>query len=223
MAGLVVPPTFKGRAFTCLHCSTLTSMAWAQLIANPFNNPFSSRFWLCQCLHCRESSVWGAESESAAVTTGRLVYPHRISAPAAHEDLPEQCRADFEEARQVYSFSPRASAALLRLCLQRLLVNLGGAGVKIDTDIKTLVANGLDSHIQQALDVIRVTGNQAVHPSEMNTDDDQNTVLVLFEMINMIVDELVRRPKSIQKQFDSLPLSVREAIERRDATKPKPV
>lgn len=96
----------------------------------------------------------------------------------------------------------------------------GGQGEKIDTDIKTLVASGLDVHVQQALDVIRVTGNNAVHPLEMNLEDDQDSVLVLFEMINFIVEERISRPLKTQDRFANLPEKARLAIEKRD--KPKP-
>jgi hypothetical protein len=107
----------------------------------------------------------------------------------------------------------------LRLCLQKLLGHIGGKGEHIDTDIKTLVAQGLDPHIQQALDVIRVTGNNAVHPLEMNLEDDHDSVLVLFEMINFIVEERISRPLKTQDRFANLPEKARLAIEKRD--KPK--
>ncbi len=95
----------------------------------------------------------------------------------------------------------------------------GGSGDHIDTDIKLLVSQGLDSHIQQALDVIRVTGNNAVHPLEMNLEDDHDSVTVLFEMINFIVEERISRPLRTQDRFANLPEKARLAIEKRD--KPK--
>ncbi|GAB0061245.1 hypothetical protein IBA8401_22720 [Pseudomonas syringae] len=78
------------------------------------------------------------------------------------------------------------------------------------------MANGLDPHIHQALDVIRVTGNNAVHPLEMNLEDDQDSVLVLFEMINLIVEERIARPAKISERFANLPEKARLAIEKRD-------
>ena len=81
------------------------------------------------------------------------------------------------------------------------------------------MAQGLDPHIQQALDVIRVTGNNAVHPLEMNLEDDHDSVFVLFEMINFIVEERISRPLKTQDRFANLPEKARLAIEKRD--KPK--
>ena len=217
MAGENVPPKFKSRAYTCIFCSTLTSMRWEPLIAHPYDSPYQTVFYLCTCTHCRKESVW--KRFDTELEDGELVYPDILPAPEAHEHLPEDCKRDFEEARETCAKSPRGAAALLRLCLQKLLAHIGGKGEHIDTDIKTLVAAGLDAHVQQALDVIRVTGNNAVHPLEMNLEDDQDSVLVLFEMINFVVEERISRPKKTLNRFANLPEKARLAIEKRDKSK----
>jgi hypothetical protein len=149
-----------------------------------------------------------------------MVIPRTSTGPLPHEELPEDCLGDYTEARDICSQSPRGAAALLRLCLQKLLIHLGGAGKSIDDDIKKLVAAGLDEHVQQALDVIRVTGNNAVHPLEMNLEDDEDSVVILFDMINLIVDERISRPARLKDRFERLPEGARAAIARRDAPKP---
>lgn len=218
MAPRHVAPAFKGEAFTCLHpdCQTLATMVWGQTTSNFGRYGYLSfQFYICRCEHCEQLSIWSTTNDR----TGTLIFPNAISAPSAHEHLPPDCLVDFEEAREISSRSPRGAAALLRLCLQKLLGHIGGKGEHIDTDIKTLVAQGLDPHIQQALDVIRVTGNNAVHPLEMNHEDDHDSVLVLFEMINFIVEERISRPLKTQDRFANLPEKARLAIEKRD--KPK--
>lgn len=217
MAPKFVTPVFAAEAFTCLHpdCQTLASMTWGQLGASLPNGYTIFVYYVCRCDHCKKLSIWESRNERV----GTLIYPNTISATVAHENLPEDCRVDFEEAREICSRSPRGAAALLRLCLQKLLGHIGGKGEHIDTDIKALVAAGLDQHVQQALDVIRVTGNNAVHPLEMNLEDDHDSVLVLFEMINFIVEERISRPLKTQDRFANLPEKARLAIEKRD--KPK--
>lgn len=220
MQGKYEQPVFQGKAFTCLHpqCATLTSMTWHMLFRKVWGDTHATEYWHCKCDHCEHNSVWLRYGEGEQ--DGRLIYPQLLSVPHGHEAMPEECLADFDEAREICDRSPRGAAALLRLCLQKLLVHLGGAGEHIDTDIKKLVATGLDSHVQQALDVIRVTGNNAVHPLEMNLEDDHDSVLVLFEMINFIVEERISRPLKTQDRFANLPEKARLAIEKRDRPKP---
>lgn len=219
MSGRYEPPVFEGKAFTCLHpqCATLTSMSWSRLTGQEYGRGFVTEYWYCKCDLCEQNSVW--RRDGANLETGKLIFPYLLSVPFGHEAMPNECLTDFDEAREICERSPRGAAALLRLCLQKLLVHLGGAGEHIDTDIKKLVAAGLDAHVQQALDVIRVTGNNAVHPLEMNLEDDHDSVLVLFEMINFIVEERISRPLKTQDRFANLPEKARLAIEKRDKSK----
>jgi hypothetical protein len=51
-----------------------------------------------------------------------------------------------------------------------------------------LVAEGLNPKIQKAIDLVRVVGNNAVHPGQINLDDNSAIALKLFKIINMIND-----------------------------------
>jgi len=209
-------PKFRGEGFTCLHCGVVSQMHWADLVVWIFGTAKATQWVVCACQHCKGESVW---TSSQSGNGPALVYPKTVAAPPLHEDLPESCRADFEEARQICGLSHRGAAALLRLCLQKLLGEIGGKGEHIDTDIKTLVQGGLDPHIQQALDVIRVTGNNAVHPLDMSPEDLRDYVPVMFDMISLIVEERIARPRKIAERFAGLPEKARQAIEKRDRPK----
>lgn len=146
-----------------------------------------------------------------------MVWPGgTIQAPNAHEDLPPSCAGEFEEARRVASASPRAAAALLRLCVQKLCQHLGCQGKNINDDIGTLVRQGLPVQIKQALDVVRVIGNNAVHPGEMSADDTNEIADSLFGLINFIVEQMITQPKEIERLHAKLPPGALQAIERRD-------
>ncbi|WP_122435052.1 DUF4145 domain-containing protein [Pseudomonas viridiflava] len=211
-----IAPTYRLAAFYCVHCGVLAQMRWADLGIFAPGGLRETSWALCTCQHCQLDTVWKVEEDK---DDGFMVYPHLVNAPAIHQDLPEVCRADFEEARLICGVSPRGAAALLRLCLEKLLGHLGGSGNDINKDIGALVQLGLDPHIQQALDVVRVTGNNAVHPLDMPHEDLVSNVPVMFEMINLIVDERIARQRKAAERFASLPEKARLAIERRD--KPK--
>ncbi|MEO1079215.1 MAG: DUF4145 domain-containing protein [Pseudomonadota bacterium] len=134
-----------------------------------------------------------------------------------HIDMPADVVADYTEAALIFSRSPRGSAALLRLAMQKLCVHLGGSGANLNADIGELVQNGLPVIIQQSLDVVRVIGNNAVHPGEIDIRDNSESAGALFKLMNLIVDNQIAEPERIQKLYDSLPESARNAVDRRDS------
>ena len=93
---------------------------------------------------------------------------------------------------------------------------LGASGRNLNDDVGTLVGNGLRVQIQQALDAVRVVGNNAVHPGQLDLKDDQATALMLFELMNIIVNDLITEPKRIADLYSRLPPNSLEAIQRRD-------
>jgi len=150
-----------------------------------------------------------------------LIYPVSESAippPGPANDMPPEIAEDFNEARSVFGSSPRASAALLRLAIQKLCKYLGQSGKNMNDDIAELVKAGLPVKIQQSLDIVRVIGNNAVHPGEIDLRDNQDTVLALFNIVNFIVEEMITRPREIEDIYNKLPDGARKQIEKRDRT-----
>ena len=113
--------------------------------------------------------------------------------------------------------SPKGAAALLRLSIQVLCRELGESGKNINSDIKELVKKGLPVIVQQSLDIVRVTGNDAVHPGQIDTDDI-NVVNKLFELINVIIEYMIALPKKVSGLYDTLPEEKKEGIKKRDNT-----
>lgn len=213
------PPEYGVDAFNCPHCNAFAQMSWQGLRTTiPINE---TRFSQATCVVCKEESIWltyeTADGLSPLPTVyGHMVYPTMNSAPLANPDLPDECRQDYEEARAIAQQSPRAAAALLRLCLEKLCIHLGGKGQNINQDIQLLVKNGLPVRVQQALDIVRVTGNNAVHPGKIPTEEIPERVNQLFSLINIIVDNQITQPKHIAEIYDSLPEGALKGIERRD-------
>ena len=136
--------------------------------------------------------------------------------PKPHKDMPESMIGDFEEARNVFPHSARSAAALLRLVLQKLCKELGQKGEHINTDIKGLVDEGIPEHIQQSFDIVRIVGNETVHPGTINVRDNPDIALELFDFINIIVEELIAKKKRIKQRYDSLPENKLKGIKDRD-------
>ena len=168
---------------------------------------------IANCYHCSGRMIWFVDNGQTNV-----LYPLGISAaPMPHLDIPDNVKRDYLEAKDIVNASPRGAAALLRLALQKLCVHLGGDGANLNDDIGLLVQSGLPIQIQQALDVVRVIGNNAVHPGEISVDDNPEIAQALFGLINVIVENRIAEPKRINELYASLPEGARNAIERRDS------
>ena len=163
---------------------------------------------ISRCYSCDKSAVWLAD---------RLIYPAQPTSIQPNVEMPSNVRADFLEATSIVDQSPRGAAALLRLCLQKLMGYLGQKGKNIDDDIGALVKVGLDARVQKALDVVRVVGNNAVHPGQIDLRDDKATAIQLFNLVNLIVEAMIETPKHIDAMYGALPKAAREAIEKRDS------
>ena len=148
-----------------------------------------------------------------------MIHPQQSTAEPPSPDLPAEVAVDFEEARRISSQSPRGAAALLRLCLQKLCRHLGEPGANINADIASLVAKGLPTKVQQALDSVRVIGNEAVHPGSLDLRDDSDTVNRLFRLVNFIADKMISEPREIDELYGSLPPDKLAGIVKRDGTK----
>jgi hypothetical protein len=84
---------------------------------------------------------------------------------AVPPEVPEAFASDFREAASILNLSPRASAALSRSCLERVMVDVAKAKgrnlyLRIEAAIKT---QGYNSVLREQLHQIRETGNYALH------------------------------------------------------------
>jgi hypothetical protein len=202
-----VPPTFELDAFNCPHCGAYANQRWFQGWYHDGQFHQLMPLQTAQCDRCQVRTVWW---------DGRMVYPAGMSGPLPSEDLPDDVLRDFEEARSIANASPRGAAALLRLCVQKLCVFLGQPGENINADIRELVKAGLPPRIQKALDIVRVVGNNAVHPGAMSIEDDPVTAAALFGLVNAIAEVMITQPKEIDALYESLPEGARDQIDRRD-------
>jgi len=163
--------------------------------------------YLSRCFNCQKYSVWVHHA---------LVFPAGKLGVRPNVNLPDDIARVFEEARDILNVSPRGAAALLRLCVQKVCIFLGEKGNSLDEDIASLVKKGLHPLVQKSLDVVRVIGNEAVHPGTIDLKDDRDTATQLLQLINAIADQLITHPRTVRMMYDALPAEKRKAIEVRN-------
>jgi hypothetical protein len=212
-------PEFNKQAFDCPLCLAYAKQSWRPLYWLLPNRAIGQGYTqvadiaLTVCDHCGAFSVWVGQ---------KLVFPFTMTAPLPHADMSPSIKTDFEEARSVLSGSPRSSAALLRLAIQKICLELGLAGKNLNDDIGELVKRGLPVRIQQSLDIVRVVGNEQVHPGVLDVRDDPAIAMMLFELVNLIVEDRIASPKRIAALYAKLPEEKRKGIEQRDAQTNQP-
>jgi hypothetical protein len=162
------------------------------------------------CSSCNEFTLWVGKN---------IAYPKKTTLPPPNVDLSEEIKALYLEASSILIESPKGSAAILRLALQKLLKQVGKSGKNINNDIGELVGEGMSPKVQQALDLLRVIGNNAVHPGQINLDDNTEAAQKLFGVLNFIAEELITKPKELENLYASLiPIETQDHIRQRDST-----
>ena len=205
-----VEPKFGGSSFNCLHCRAFAQQYWWQVRGGVPGDGYMDleEIGISSCAHCDNRTYW----------FNRVVFFPDLSITALpNDDLNENIRVDYAEAGSIVAKSPRGAAALLRLCIQKLCKQLGESGKNIDQDIASLVKKGLDIRVQRALDIVRVIGNEAVHPGELDLRDDRETVGMLFTLVNAIANDMITQPRLRDEMYEKLPKSKLDGIEARNS------
>ncbi len=200
-------PQLNRTSFNCPHCKAFSSMDWDALYIGYRGQNNVPNLTAARCNHCNEYSLWIGSS---------MIYPEEIDVESPNQDLPEEVKEDYLEAANILNQSPRGAAALLRLSIEKLVNVLDAQGKDLNTKIGDLVSKGLNPKIQKALDVVRVIGNEAVHPGQIDLTDDNETAQSLFKLVNVIADGMITQPKEVDTLFDDLPEGHKKGIERRD-------
>ena len=210
-------PSLGGQAFNCVNCHVFAKQHWHCMTSSRMINGHimqmqiqDERFWVSRCEHCEFPTIWFGE---------KVIFPLNLSAEPPSEDLPEEIKRDYEEARSILNLSPRGAAALLRLAIQKLCAHLGQSGKNINLDIQALVKAGLPAKVQEALDSLRVIGNEAVHPGTLDFNDDCDTASQLFGLVNFIAEKMITEPRRIEQLYNRLPENSLQAIKNRDRNK----
>ena len=238
-------PELRKPSFTCPHCSVVAKHAWGNAsiatdyyfelveqsrldfrksieeyqdsaiysfcdyikhkLPEQFLRAFPEDLNFTRCENCFKPTFW-LETE--------MIYPRQSSLPEPNKDLDDEIKSLYIEAVDVYPYSSRASAALLRLCIEKLCTELVD-GDNLNACIGLLVEEGLPEHIQQALDYCRIIGNEALHPGQIDVEENLEIVPLLFTLVNDITQEFITKPKIIKENYAYLPKEKLAQIEKK--------
>lgn len=223
-------PKFNENSFTCPYCQTYAEQKWSiykmpmdlnnrfvfncQQEGNPISNlsvdevESLDAISISTCQACKKYHIWHND---------KMIVPSDSPIPMPLKDMPKAVKNIYLEARDVYPISYKSACALLRLAVQHLCKELDEKGNNINDDIGSLVSKGLPERIQKALDIVRVVGNNAVHPGKMDERDTKLYAEKMFKLLNMIVEDRIVKPNEIDDLFDGLPDGAKNAIVRRDS------
>lgn len=169
------------------------------------SRPNKTQWRFSKCLACRKKSAWRGSN---------LVFPNSTPIPLGSTDLPIEVATLYEEARQVYTVSKRASAALARAALEVLLLELvpqvNGKNTLYELIERAEVL--LSSDTCQILTIIRKLGNKVLHPDDKNpeivalylSEEATDMAELIFNTINRVVDELITKPRVTKELLSKL-------------------
>ena len=135
-----------------------------------------------------------------------------VSPPSG--DVPVDIKKIYNEAGLILNDSPRASGALRRLALELLLKVINKNDLVLNDNIGKLIESKAPEQLIKALTILRVNGNDIMHTGEIKIFEKTEDVTYLFELFNMVVEELITRPKKIGEFYTKIPESQRKQVEK---------
>lgn len=147
-----------------------------------------------------------------------LVCPKGISRAPLPEEIPSKYAEDYKEACLVLSDSAKASAALSRRCLQRLIEEKESPkSSKLANQIQEVIDSGhLPPDLSDAIDAIRNIGNFADHPLKSERsgeiiDVEPGEAEWSLDVIEDLYDFYFVRQAKLRQQRDALDKKLVEA------------
>lgn len=157
----------------CPHCRVSIHPNWAS------NQIIYGQAWLgnanvTRCPACEKFICEFNDSQ----TKFYIVPRHSLRSPPPSE-VPQVIAADYIEAATVLPYSPKASAALSRRCLQNILTAHGYQGRDLMKQVAAFInesdpAKVAPQSLRDTVDAIRNFGNFSAHPI-----DDKTTLQIL--------------------------------------------
>lgn len=211
----------------CPHCTTAFHDNWdAFTLPTDYD---SDSDWICVTTICpscdnpvikigrRKSSAYNPEADGydpAGVADERLIYPMSSARGPVGDGVPESLKADYKEACNVLSGSPKASAALSRRVLQAILRDQGYSSRDLARQIDDVLDETdpnkvLPTNLRHNVDVIRKFGNFSAHEVTDKTtlqiiDVEPEEAEWCLEIVERLFDHYYVRPAADAKRLTDL-------------------
>ncbi len=140
-----------------------------------------------------------------------LVYPKGVSRAPLSNDVPPKFAQDYNETCLVLNDSSKASAALIRRCLQNIIRDM--ASIKkstLDAEITELLnSKVLPAHLATSVDAVRNIGNFAAHPTKSTNSGEVVEVEPGeaewgLDVLEGLFDFYFLQPAEVQRKRDKL-------------------
>ena len=213
-----IPPKFNEKAFNCPYCGVYAHQEWFSGVgygnlARQYMGDIVDVVGIkgkldgmsvSVCSHCDNKVLWLNEN---------ILLPRNLPVPPPPEDTPLEVKRIYIEAGMVLNDSPRASGALIRLALELLLQNINKNKLSLNENINKLMESGITQQLIKAVSILRINGNDIMHTGVIKILENKDDVVYLFELFNMIVEELIQEPNKLNEIYNKIPESKRKQIE----------
>jgi hypothetical protein len=157
----------------------------------------------------KDNSVIGSHTIHAHlkdIQHEEILYPKGFNRPIEPE-VPEKYANEYRESASVQSISPKASAAISRRLLQRILreeCNIKASSLAKEID-QFINKEGIPSYLVDAIDAIRNIGNFAAHPlKDTNTGEivevEEGEADWLLEVLDALFDFIFVQPTKLKER-----------------------
>jgi hypothetical protein len=229
---LALTNVWRKLTMKCPHCLENYFEEWKELYCRPGEAYLSDGDgeWMleyCRCPQCMRVVIQLTQMVMVPVEPGgpklrtlkaiELVRPKSFARATLPSEVPVTFANDYREAWHVLDASPKASAALSRRCLQRLLVDVGGTkGRDLSDQIQDILdSKVLPTYLAEEIDAVRHLGNFAVHPNK-----SQNTGEIIevepgeaewtLDILENLFDFYFVQPARLKSKRDSLNQKLRD-------------
>lgn len=163
------------------------------------------------CPSCERAVISMTHIEGPRESSTRrawFAWPEGVSRAPVSTAVPARIAMDYREAVAVLPASPSASAALSRRCLQGMLRAQGFEQKSLADQIAAAIPT-LPKYLQHDVDVIRVIGNNAAHPSHSDVahaivDVEPGEAEWSVELIEELLDFYYTRPEDSARRKKAL-------------------